>query len=266
MGKIISREYKVMLQANAFEGGAQQFLNAASNFWLEFADAIDKRVGDQDGDLKTIGTHRTISFYDTDKRVLQNNSYIFRERKNVETQIREVTLKFRHQDRYFSQDRNMQAAEGGKTKFEEDIKPVFETLYSFSTTQKISETKNLNKLKDATLLYPGLGDKLEQVDEDEAIEIINGFNAREIVIEGAKFQIGKNPRLDSECALILWYDKNGDDQKPLVAEFSFRYGDKDGEYQGDTARRTYDVFQILQEKLKHWIDMDSKTKTAFAYS
>jgi hypothetical protein len=76
-------------------------------------------------------------------------------------------------------------------------------------------------MKDATLLYPGLGDKLEQVDEDEAIEIINGFTAREIVIERAKFQIGKNPRLDSECALILWYDKNGDDKKPLVAGVQF---------------------------------------------
>ena len=257
-----------MLQANAFKGGAQRFLNAASNFWHEFGEAIDKKVGDQDGDLRTIRANRTISFYDTDKRVLDKNSYIFRERKNLETPIREVTLKLRHQDRYFSQDRNMQAAEadGAKTKFEEDIKPVFETLYSFSTTQKVSDTKNLNKLKDVTRLYPGLADKLDHFDEDEAIGIVNGFTARELVIEGAKFQIGKNPRLDSECALILWYDKDGDDKKPLVAEFSFRYGDKDGEYQGNTARRAYDVFRILQNKLKHWIDTDSKTKTAFAYS
>lgn len=257
-----------MLRANAFDGGAQQSLEAASKFWHEFAEAIDKKVGDRDGDLRTIGNNRTIRFYDTSKRLLNKNSYIFRERKSVETQEREVTLKFRHRDRYFSQDRNMQAADPdrGKSKFEEDIKPVFETLFSFSTTQKISETKNLNRLKDVTLLYPGLPDKLDHCEEDEAIEIINGFTARELVIEGARFQIGKNPRVDSECALILWYDWDGDDRKPVVAEFSFKYGDRDGEYRGNPARRAYDVFQTLQEKLNLWIDADSKTKTAFVYS
>ena len=263
--KVISREYKVMLQPEVFAGGEQQLLDAASTFWHEFKRATDEAVGDKDGNLDRIADGRTIKFYDTKGHLLGNNSYIFRERQNIGTEKREVTLKFRHVDRYISQDRQMKAGDSdrGRTKFEEDIKPPFVTLYSFSTTQKIADGKKLNKMKDVELLYPGVRDSLDHYEEGEEIEIIRGFTARELAIAGAKFQISKKPRLNSECALIVWYDNEGDERKPVVVEFSFRYGNRDGEYKRDTAYRGYEVFQILQGGLTRWIDANSKTKTAF---
>jgi hypothetical protein len=264
--KVISREYKIMFRADLFAGDEQQLLKAASNFWHEFEQVIDQIVIDTDGDLKKITNRRTIKFYDTDKHRLHSNNYIFRERRN-DTGEREVTLKFRHPDRYISQDRNMEAgdADKGKTKFEEDIKPRFLTLYSFSTTQKIADTKNLNNMKDLARLCPDLSEKLDHYAEDEEIRMVAPFTPRELIITGARFQINKNPKLDSECALIVWYDDSANEEKPVVVEFSFRYGDKNESYTGNMAHRAHDVFQILQDKLASWIDPNSETKTAYVY-
>jgi hypothetical protein len=264
---VISREYKIMLRSKVFAGGDQQLLQVASNFWHDFKQAIDKTVGDKDGNLAKINNRRTIEFYDTDDHRLNKNSYIFRKRVNLDTGGQEVTLKFRHPDRYLSQDRNMKAADSdiAKTKFEEDIKPAFVTLYSYSTTQKISDTTHLRTMKDVARLYPALSGEVDDYDEHADIEVINGFTAREVVVEGAKFRVGKEPKIESDCALIVWYDDRGDPKKPVVAEFSFRYGNKGGEYEKEVAHRSYTVFQILQEDLPTWIDPDSKTKTAFVF-
>jgi hypothetical protein len=269
--KVVSREYKVMLRAKLFAGGEDDLLKVAGKFWHEFKDAIDKTALGATGDLEKIAKKRTIKFYDTNKHLLDSNSYIFRERGDIDSGEKEVTLKFRHVDRYISQDRNMSAGDSdrGKTKFEEDIKfqkdTTFVTLYSFSTTQTISNSKNLNRMKDVALLYPDVQDRLADYDEDDSIEVLRGFTARELVIVGAEFQIGKNPRLDSECALIVWYDNSRQAKVPEVVEFSFKYGSKNGEYNREVAYRSYEVFQILQTGLSAWIDRNSKTKTAFVY-
>jgi hypothetical protein len=115
-----------------------------------FKDAIDDRVLDTDKGLNKIKKRRTIRFYDTEDRRLRANDYAFRERIDLRSGHRKVTLKFRHLDRYVAQDRNMHATNRaeGETKFEEDIKPPFEKLYSFSTKQEIDDGKELNKLND----------------------------------------------------------------------------------------------------------------------
>ena len=227
---VTSREYKVMLRPNAFAGGNQQLLQAAGSFWHEFKQAMGKTVGRKDGNLARIGNRRTIQFYDTDDHRLNNNSYIFRKRVDLDTGGKEVTLKFRHPDRYLSQNRNMKARNSAraKTKFEEDIKSIFETLYSYSTTQRVSDNIALHTLKDVARFYPALSGELDHYEERAGITIIHGFTARELVIEGAKFLIGKKSEIESECALIVWYDEKCDPGKPVVAEFSFRYGNKNG--------------------------------------
>jgi hypothetical protein len=255
-----------MLRANLFAGSEQHVQNSAGTLWAAFKHAIGKVAIDSEGDLENITKRRTIRFYDTKDKVLDKNSYIFRERCDLETGEREVTLKFRHLDRYVSQDRDMKGASGkGKTKFEEDIKPAFATLFSFSTTQTISETENLTRLKDLALLYPGLPGRLRHYDEEDKLEIINGFTAREIVVVGARFQIGKEPRLDSDCAVIAWYNHKSAAETPVVVEFSFKYGNKNGEYEREVAERCYRVFEILLRDLTTWIDPNSRTKTAFVY-
>jgi hypothetical protein len=269
MGKerVISREYKVMLRAPRFAGDEAALLRCAGEFWRDFEQAIGSVALDTDGDLDTVTDRRTIRFYDTADRRLNRQSYIFRERVSLETGDREATLKFRHVDRYVAQDRRMEArqADAGRAKFEEDIKPPFVTLYSFSTTQPISGDRNLNKLEDVAQLFADVADSLDEFDEDAELQVVNGFTARELVVKGGRFRLDARPERDAECALIIWYDHDGDARAPVVAEYSFKYGDDEEEYTRKMAQRAHAVFDALQERLAAWLDPESMTKTAYVY-
>ncbi|MDF5707451.1 MAG: hypothetical protein PUP90_07135 [Nostoc sp. S4] len=258
--KVVSREYKLLLYKDLFIGDEQQVLKKSQEFWHDFSQAINSIVIGIKGDLDGIEDRRIIRFYDTDEYIINSNSYILRERQDVTNDEREITLKFRHPDRYISQDREMNT---GKPKFEEDIKAPFGVLYSFSDTQKILITKKLNKMEDAANLYPDLVDKLSSFKEEENIRII-GVTICELVVKGAKFQIRQEPRLDSNCALIIWYQNDGDRNSPVAVEFSFKYEDENERYTRKLAQRAYDVFSKL-EKLEPWVDLNSDTKTAYIY-
>ena len=264
--KVISREYKIMLDAERFRGETSQFLTTAKLFWQDFQSAISSIVPEVEGSLDRIEKNRTIKFYDTTDKLLRTNDYVFRERIDLDEKTREVTLKFRHPDRYISQDRNMDARKKnkGKTKFEEDIKLQFLKLYSFSTKQEISDNKTLDTLRSISDLYPDIASKIDEFFPDTEIALVGNFIAREIVITGAQFTVRKSPEIRAECALIVWCDRKGDPHIPLLVEFSFKYEDEKEEYTAKMARRAYDVFQVLQ-KMKDWIDPDSMTKTAYVY-
>ena len=144
---VVSREYKAMLRHTLFRGGEKALLKAAGGAWRDFSNRIaDVALGTK-GELTKIKGPRLITFFDTSKHDLNARHYIFRERRDTETGNREVTLKFRHPDRNVAQDRNMKARVGGersRTKFEEDIKGPFSSLYSFSTTVAIHEALRLD--------------------------------------------------------------------------------------------------------------------------
>ena len=267
--KVTSREYKIMLNKERFIGSEDVLLDRAKQFWGLFKDAIEDRVRDTDKSLNKIKKRRTIRFYDTEDRRLRANSYAFRERIDLSSGQREVTLKFRHPDRYVAQDRNMDATDRdeGETKFEEDIKPPFEKLYSFSTKQEIEDGKELNKLNDPGRLFPDFKKRLPGYRGGERIVPVGGFTVTELVVTGADFEIRKKkPNRDAECALIVWYNANGKANEPAVVEFSFRYGDKEEEYDGEAAQRAFAVFGRLQNLSEDWIDSEGPTKTAFIYS
>jgi hypothetical protein len=141
---VMSREYKVMLRPNRFRGNEETLLEAARVLWHDFSTTVKKRktVVDTGGDLTRIATRRLITFYDTRDRILNEARYIFRERRGLDGSDRDITLKFRHPDRYVAQDRNMDASASteARTKFEEDITAPFLSLYSFSTRLKIDRT------------------------------------------------------------------------------------------------------------------------------
>jgi hypothetical protein len=69
--------------------------------------------------------------YNTKDLLLHAKDYIFHERKSLTDGGQEVTLKFRHPDRYVSQDRGMKPkiSRNKKVKFEEDIKATFVNIY-----------------------------------------------------------------------------------------------------------------------------------------
>ncbi|MEM8638059.1 MAG: hypothetical protein AAGG51_04450 [Cyanobacteria bacterium P01_G01_bin.54] len=257
-----------MLQRIRFMGSITTLLQQAGAFWVDFKHSIEDVVYDTDGNLDQIEKERSIRFYDSSDQRLRNNNYVFRERVNLRTREREVTLKYRHPDRYISQDRDMSAAKRkkGKTKFEEDIKLPFLKLYSFSTKQPISERKKLNTLADPGKLYPDLSTRLPGYQADEPLQIVNNFTARELVITGAMLKIGKRPKVRASCALVVWYDAADSAEAPIVVEFSFKYENEQEDYAGAVAQRAYEVLRRLGDALPDWVDTAGPTKTAYVYT
>jgi hypothetical protein len=220
-----------------------------------------------DGQLDQVKTRRLITFFDTRQQHLNRSQYIFRERIEVDGGERQLTLKYRHPDRYVAQSRNMDArgGEDAKTKFEEDIKVPFVPLYSFSTTIGIGDQK-IDALDDIARLFPDIVESVPGFQREKPLATVNGFTTREVVLTGGTLQIGKTPKVDAECALIVWYEERARKHtKPVVVELSYRYGSKDENYSGGSARRAFEVFRLLQTKLGKWIDPKPRTKTSFVY-
>jgi hypothetical protein len=262
---VVSREYKVMLRAGQFAGTQKQLLGTARGMWDDFAKAVTPIVLDVEGTLDTIEKQRLIVFLDSEAQHLKTGGYIFRVRRELDGGQPEVTLKFRHPDRYVAEARQMKSwAISTKTKFEEDIKAPFVSLYSFSTRGRVGKKNVPASLNDVSRLFPDLSKRLAYTDDGVTMSAVNGFTARELVITGPLLRVGTRP-VDLECALIVWYDQDGAADKPVAVEFSYRYGDPSGEYGGKAARRAFDVFAAMQTELTEWIDPKPRTKTAFVY-
>lgn len=256
-----------MLRPKLFTGAEDAVLAEARALWQDVGEKIGEAVVQVDGDLSRIKARRLISFFDTEAHRLNEANYIFRERRGTDGSQREVTLKFRHPDRFFAQARDMKAksAAAAKSKFEEDIKGPFVSLHSFSTTVAIPDAAKFARLGDVMELFPDLGERLPRADRKEPLRVVNDFTAREVVVDGAHAQMGKTPKVDAEWALIVWYDERGRKEAPVAVELSFRYGHKSEEYAGGLTRRASDVFDMIQTRLKRWVDPKPRTKTAVAF-
>jgi hypothetical protein len=265
--KIISREYKLVLHATPFRGDDGRLADSAMAFWQSFRQAVGKIALDSDGRL-AVGERRLIRFHDTADQRIRRNGFVFRERIDEASGGREVTLKFRHPDRYLAASRDVSPASSraARTKFEDDIKAPFQSLYSHSTTQRIGGARKLDKLDDPGRLFPRLPGQLDHYDDGEPIAAVGDRTVRELVLTGGTVRLRNRPRVEAECALIVWYDAAGDRRSPEVVEFSFRYGDDDEGYDGKAARRAYEIFQTLQAPaLADWVDPKGATKTVYAY-
>jgi hypothetical protein len=265
--KVVSREYKLMLRANRFAGDERALQSAARAFWRDLSRSVAEIVVGVGGDLGKVECSRLITFLDTAEAGLHARSYIFRERRDLSDDTREVTLKFRHPDRHIAADRVMNARRGKnvRTKFEEDIKGPFVTLYSFSTTVQAGGRRTFARLDDVAQLFPDLAGRLERLSLDEPISVVKGFTAREVVLGGGELRLAEKAKATAESALIVWYDHGRGDDRPCAVEFSFRYGSKREKYDGTVSRQAFDVFGHLQTTLRAWVDPRSRTKTAFVY-
>ena len=268
---VVSREYKVMLRPKRFRGGKKKLLKTADALWRDFDRLIrDVAVGTT-GTLGQIDKRRLITFFDTGKAHLKGAGYIFRERRNLDAEDHEVTLKFRHPDHYVAQSRNMKprGKAAGKSKFEEDIKAdvrtPFISLYSFSTTLAVGHDETFDRVGAVAGLFPDIAKRVPTFRAKDALDVVNGLTARELVITGGSVTIGKSPKVDAECALIVWYDHARHPKTPLAVELSYRYGDKDGDYGAATALRAFGVFKALQTGLSRWVDPNPRTKTGLVY-
>ncbi len=267
MPAIGSREYKMMLKASNFNGGAAELNEAATAFWQGVASVIVSNAIAVSGTDDVSRRRRQVRFFDTSDHWLRQNDYVVRERTDVDSQERQLTLKFRHPDRFYSQDRVMEPEDkfAKDLKFEEDIKPSFQSLYSYSSNIVLKEKITIESLEQVGDYYPGLEKAVEAFPREAKLTSVGNFTAFETVIKGTSFQIRKDPELLALCSLTLWY-ADETDEKPLIAEFSFKYADDKEGYSGKATHRAYLSYLAMQEKLKSWIDSKSMTKTAYAYS
>jgi hypothetical protein len=251
---VTSREYKVMLRASLFDGDEAALRAAVDRFWAALTAALTPLDIPASGSFSEVKARRLIRFFDTDEHHLHGESYIVREREDVDTGEREVTLKFRHPDRYIASDRSM-----------EDVKPPFTSVFSFSTTQPLESGKVLAQLSDVADLFPGLSEALEDLPHEAPLILVKDFVGREVVLEGALLLLGSRD-MSAECALVVWYDEGEQDTTPVVVEFSFKYGDEEEQYRASVAKDAYAVLGLLQSGLDEWVDPNPRTKTAFVYS
>ena len=265
--RIISREYKLVLKIDKFKGDHNAVLNKATDFWNDLLQHTAPVIQKAEGNLDTVGSIRKISFYDTEDSMLENANYIFRERTNLADNSREVTLKFRHEDRYIAQDRDMQPRRVRKprVKFEEDIKAPFQKLHSFSGTAPVRGKTAFRRIKDIADIYRGLTVTLNKEQSKLTIKPVNDFVAQETVITGARLCLSAKPEVFAECALIIWHNAAEPDTTPLIGEFSFRYASKKEKYPGSVSQIAYTIYKTLQENMKGWIDTKCNTKTRFVY-
>jgi len=261
-----SREYKLMLRASKFKGDEAEILESAEALWKDLAAIIVPHALSVSGISGIEHKGRQVRFLDTSEKWLRTNDYVVRERLGIDEGERVVTLKFRHPDRYISQGRDMTPADGFQhdMKFEEDIKPEFLKLYSFSSNTLVPRATKLATLADVAAIYPGLPKAIDEFPEAERLEVVGGFTAYELVVKGTSFQIRKNPETSAECSLTLWYPGKPDDD-PVVAEFSFKYEDRQEGYTAKMSKRAYDAFMAIQSHLGDWINTKSLTKTAYVY-
>lgn len=252
-----SREYKLMLDPALFAGSSPA--TAVSQFWNDLEPLIENNLSRTATGTFALTKSRTVRFYDTPLTcVLNNHSYSFRER--VENSAREVTLKFRSPDRYISQYEDLSGTEtDASTKFEEDISAPFASKYSNSTTQGISDTKNLNKMDDPIRLYPGL--LSYGFDDTEAIAIVGNLTVEESVYEGTEVDLGNE---NGAFSLTLWY-KSGITTVPVIAEISFKHKDAAEDYSQNVVTRSKTLFELMQT-MSGWLSPSSLTKTAYVYS
>jgi len=155
-----SREYKVMLLPERFAGAEDVARQAVDAFWADLERVLDEIDIPTEGSFDEVKAHRRIRFLDTVEGSLNGQRYIFRERVDVESDEREVTLKYRHADRYVAQDRDMDARgkdDDAETKFEEDVQPPLVSVFSYSSV-KIESDRRFERIEEVADLFPGLAE------------------------------------------------------------------------------------------------------------
>jgi hypothetical protein len=264
---VVSREYKVMLRPDRFSGDRSGALKIAGEFWRDFGRSSGSHALGTAGELTPAKRRRFIRFYDTEREALHHAGYVLRRRWSAESDIDagdqgELTLKFRHPDRYIAEERCFDpTTDGAELKFEEDVKGPFVSFYSCSTTVKTKRVPaDLGEVAD---LFPPVKERITAGAARERVVPVRAVTIVETVLDGASIQLGAHT--EAECALILWHESSRAALTAVAAEFSYRYGDKHEDYQGDRTERAYDVFRSLQTDLPAWVDPALPTKTALVY-
>ena len=268
--KLVSREYKMMLDHEGFEDR-----RAAFRSLREELDALARRSGQTTtkGDFDE-EAERTIAFLDTPDLTLRRGGFVLRKRMAGEKA--EYTLKCRSEDRYFAAGADLRTVDGFKPdeKLEEDIGPPFRCLFSHSNTVRPPKGSRLRRgeppstLGEAEAFFPVLGTIRHdgrELPSETPLRVVNGIVAFEQVYTGARLAF-EGDELDrgggkASVALIFWSD--GEEGRPLVAEFSFRLEDEEERFSRGLSRSARSFYEAVQRLDR--ARPQGTTKTGFIY-
>ncbi|MDO1581812.1 hypothetical protein [Rhizobium oryzicola] len=266
-----SREYKMMLKADAFVGNEAESEAAVGRFWQALANLpFDKGIAF--GKAPRLDAKRDVLFLDTpEKALFLKHDLVFRlRRKRQADGAWDATLKFRLGDQLLAgaqtfRPRKAYAPEGRNVKFEEDVKAVITTgraafwaLFSRSANTDVPDRDSLRKVSDLKTLYGRLPEAIDDL-QDHALSDVNDLEIVEHVYDSGKLTLSGQK---VEAAVILWWSKH-QVTAPIAAEFSYRFDLDDGEAPLETVESAW----ALLKKLPNVEDVDAggPTKTAIVY-
>lgn len=268
MQRIKSREYKLILSASRF---------ADRNIGIDaFRDLVVSLLEQQGADVKTQSSEeiRRTWYIDTPGFQLRRSGYVLRIRhQGTDRKEYKITLKRRSPDRYLAASADVFSSRRKKDspKFEEDILPVFRSMFSKSNSRISDREPTFQTVSDAAQLFPGL--KNLGIGKKTRLQKVNGFEAHEFFRKLAKARFGNDMKI--KLGLSFWYQSRHRSKRqwPLIAECAFDYeaapdGD-DPDCIGDdfplaTLRGSKTLFASLQNQ-HGWFDPAGTTKTRYAY-
>jgi hypothetical protein len=259
---ITSREYKLTLQHREFTAETA----AVDSFWQELKDLTETLEIVTDGSLK-LSEERSIQFLDTPDASVRSNGLLLRRRIDNKKKEFQYTLKCRSPDRYLAAATDVRGAQAFefKEKFEEDITSPFASRFSHSATVTVPAHGGAdNKFKtigDAAKMFSVLGDLRRdgmRCPLETALLPVNNLEVRERVFSGGNLLLDAEK---AEAALIFW--SIGQQKRLVVAEFSFRYKNKQEDYSGNCTRAAMQLFRAVQRT--DWFESAGATKTEFLY-
>ncbi|MBY3123240.1 hypothetical protein [Rhizobium laguerreae] len=283
MGHVLAaREYKLLLKSSEFR--ARPTLQTANDFWTSRVQSVVALIAN-DPEPFDEAVHRVIRFWDTSDGILSRNDLILRTREEVDenfvsTGKSEMTLKLRMPDQFVVASTFLAAnGNGNETKFEEDIGPLeiaasragektqvivpvkrsTRNRFSLSTTMKINSQQRLTRLADVLQAFPGVKEIVPN--QTLGASLNSGPINYEYAFKKGKAEFANN--IGAKFTLSLWcfHSPIGD---PDLAELSYTCKTRNGGMPGKAARKAYDLFIELQNRLGDIIDPENTSKTALA--
>nr|WKF60741.1 hypothetical protein HUO10_005263 [Paraburkholderia busanensis] len=251
-----SREYKVLLNP--------------VNFASQPADAANRFLTDLQASLAANGFDRTVtgSFAaDNDRTVLYYDSpgtcavkqagYSMRERDD--SSGRNIELKFGSPNQTTSAKTDVSGSSSkAKSKLEDDITPPSNETFSHSTSEPLSDSKNINHLSDIKDLFPTthVFDSISS----QSLVPVSGLSIHEVTYDGPVSDLGQE---NADFTMTVWY-ANGS-TTPALAEISFEVDvNSDGDFTDKVTSRSQLMFSVIQG-MTNWVQSPSSTKTAWVY-
>jgi uncharacterized protein YjbK len=226
---------------------------------------IEYQSGKYKEDIKE--KNRRTWYLDTESYDLNIKKFLFRVRKEEETNEYYVTLKCRHPDRYMSVQHDLSShVSSTEYKFEEDVLSPFVSNFSLSSEFKFNQKPEFDTVESLEHYFPGI--KGLGILSSKRLKKVNNFEAVEIACK-----IGKvifNEKNDVKMYLNFWYLPDGK-KTPIIIEFTFNYEAKEQKYSDRLEEfsrslvRECDGFYYSLQKDKIVDLATAKTKTEFAY-